>query len=123
MARRTQARRKQMKLNNWSIVRSPKGVSAKPLSMHTDIEVCVSVTNGKLDIGVYRDGHDHALKRVKMAIKPPKKKKINKYIFNPSVEAVEKVGLWSAKRAFRQGNDFMCWFYLLGIEFYKGESK
>ena len=110
-----------MKLNDWSIVRSPKGISAKPLSTHTDIEVCVSVTNGKLNIGVYRDGQDYALKRVKVALKPPKKR--NKYIFTPTLEAVEHINMWAAERAFNQGNEQLSWFYLLGIEFYKGESK
>ena len=110
-----------MKLRNWSVVRSPNGISAKPLSEHNDIEVCLAIKNGKLDISVHRDGYDYALKRIRMSIKPRKRKKPNRYIFKPSIEAVEWMNLWEAKRALDQGNEQMCWFYLLGIEFYKGE--
>lgn len=108
-----------MKLNNWSVVRSPKGVSAKPLAMHNDIEVCVSITDGKLNIGVYRDGYDAAIKRINVPIK--KRQRRNRYIYKPAPEAVESINMWAAQRAFNQGNDLMSWLYLFGIEFYKEE--
>lgn len=113
-----------MKLNNWSVVRSPNGISAKHLSLHRDIEVCVSMSDGKLNINVYRDGYDNAMKRVKMALKPRvKRTKPSKYVYQPSPETVEQINMWAAERAFNAGNEHMCWFYLFGIEFYKGESK
>lgn len=110
-----------MKLNNWSVVRSPNGISAKHLFMHRDIEVCVSMSDGKLNISVYRDGYDNAVKRVKMALKP--RVKPSKYVYQPSPETVEQINMWAAERAFNAGDEHMCWFYLFGIEFYKGERK
>jgi len=40
-----------MKLNEWSVVKSPQGVSLKPVKGCG--EVCVSVVNGVLRVAVY----------------------------------------------------------------------
>lgn len=110
-----------MKLNDWSVVRSPNGISAKHLTLHDDIEICVSIKNGKLSIGVHRDGYDKTLRRIQVPIKakPQRKPKISK----PSFAVVEAMNLWHAERSFNQGKDQLMWLYLFSIEFYKGESN
>ena len=40
-----------MKVNNWSVVKSPLGVSLKPINGCG--EVCVSVVNGVLSVAIY----------------------------------------------------------------------
>lgn len=65
-----------MKVSEWSVVRSPQGVSLKPIEGCG--EVCVSVVNGVLRVAVYPEllndfdprFADHALSelRVPMAL-------------------------------------------------------
>lgn len=65
-----------MKLNEWSVVKSPQGVSLKPVEGCG--EICVSVVNGFLRVAVYPEEvndpdprfDDHALSelRVPMAL-------------------------------------------------------
>jgi hypothetical protein len=53
-----------MKINNWSVVASPNGVSLKPVTSANTLsngEVCVSMRQGELHISVYRDGRDEPL--------------------------------------------------------------
>jgi len=109
-----------MKVNSWSVVRSPAGISAKPLTQHNEIEVCVSIKKGKLHIGVHRDGQDTALRVFKVAIKPPKPKK---RIIKHAPGAVRAINQWVAEQAFNKGNEHMMWLYLLSAEFYEGEAQ
>ena len=65
-----------MKINEWSVVQAPQGVSLKPVEGYG--EVCVSVVNGFLRVAVYPEVlngfdprfADHALSelRVPMAL-------------------------------------------------------
>ena len=109
-----------MKLNNWSIVPSPTGISAKPLAQHNDIEVCVSITGNKLRIGVHRDGQHAALRVFKMDIKPRTPMKPRPYKPRQDPKVIRKVCLVQAKWHFNKGNEQMMWLYLLGAEFYEG---
>lgn len=114
-----------MKLNNWSIVPSPTGISAKPLAQHNDIEVCVSIVNGKLRIGVHRDGQHAAMRVFNMEIKPRTPKKRGQYRIKPSAEALRSIAVWSAERALNMGNEALSWLYLFSAEMCidEGESK
>ena len=40
-----------MKINEWSVVKAPQGVSLKPIKGYG--EVCISVVNGVLRVAVY----------------------------------------------------------------------
>jgi len=40
-----------MKLNEWSVVKSPQGVSLKPVGGYG--EICVSVVDGFLEVFIY----------------------------------------------------------------------
>jgi len=42
-----------MKLNGWSIVKTPIGISLRPVGGHG--EICVSESNGMYSINVYDD--------------------------------------------------------------------
>ena len=47
-----------MKLNNWSVVKSPRGISLKPIEDKklSSTEVCVAIVEGVLHISIHRDG-------------------------------------------------------------------
>ena len=104
-----------MNLNNWSIVPSPTGISAKPLAQHNDIEVCVSITGNKLRIGVHRDGQHAAMRVFNMEIRPRTQRRI-KYRKGPSAEALRSIAVWSAERALNMGNEALSWLYLFSAE-------
>jgi hypothetical protein len=55
-----------MRLNGWSIAKSPAGVSLRPLTNgYPDTpEVCIDIIDGMLDISVHADGKEHAVARV-----------------------------------------------------------
>ncbi len=65
-----------MKVNEWSVVQAPQGVSLKPVDGYG--EVCISIVNGVLRVAVYPEllndpdprFADHALSelRVPMAL-------------------------------------------------------
>lgn len=42
-----------MKLNGWSVVKTPQGLSLRPVDGHG--EICVSEGNGFYNIAVYQD--------------------------------------------------------------------
>lgn len=48
-------------INNFSLVPSPQGVSIRYEGAGYDPEICISVENGRLSIGVYYDGKDYAV--------------------------------------------------------------
>lgn len=109
-----------MKVNSWSIVRSPVGISAKPLTQHTYLEVCLSIEKGKLHVSVHRDGQDPAFRVFKVAIKPPK---LKKRIIKHAPGAVRAINQLVAEQEFNKGNEHRMWLYLLAAEFYEGEVK
>ena len=50
-----------MKINNWSVVKSPNGVSLKSLKggeVINSYEVCVSIQDGVLTVNLHKDGFD-----------------------------------------------------------------
>lgn len=50
-----------MKINKWSVVKSPIGVSLKPLEKRGGVnsyEVCVSIQDGVLTVNLHKDGFD-----------------------------------------------------------------
>ena len=58
-----------MKLNNWSIVKTPTGVSLRHIEngkISNDGEVCVCVVDGVLNVLIYRDGIDSSIARIVM---------------------------------------------------------
>ena len=46
-----------MKINNWSVVKSPIGISLMHIEdkRPTGLEVCISVVDGKVNINAYQD--------------------------------------------------------------------
>ena len=48
-------------INNFSVVPSPRGVSIRYEGAGYDPEICLSVENGCLSIGVYYDDKDYAV--------------------------------------------------------------
>lgn len=107
-----------MKLNNWSIVRSPSGISAKPITQHNDIEVCVSIKKGKVRVGVHRDGYNTAIRVFEVAIKSPKPRKFK---IKHAPGEVRALNQRVAEQEFLRGNEHMMWLYLFGAEFVEND--
>jgi hypothetical protein len=59
-----------MKVNDWSVVRSPIGISLRHLNKRKEVEyageVCVSVVDGMISIAVYADSADEAVSVTKI---------------------------------------------------------
>jgi hypothetical protein len=52
-----------MKINNWSVVKSPIGISLKHIKDKklSSVEVCVAMVEGKVQISVYQEGVDEPI--------------------------------------------------------------
>jgi hypothetical protein len=48
-----------MKLNGWSVVKTPLGISLRPVDGHG--EICVSELNGMYHISVHQDISKHSI--------------------------------------------------------------
>lgn len=60
-----------MKINDWSVVRSPNGVSLMHLDHKkepTDPEICVSVVDGVLSVTLHLSGVDEPVQTMKMSL-------------------------------------------------------
>ena len=88
-----------MKINNWSVVKSPIGISIKHIKDKklSSVEVCMSMIDGKLDISVYHDGVDepisqaqHITNRVALVRKKPTNKEL--LAWQKTVAALKKKG-------------------------------
>lgn len=60
-----------MKINNWSVVKSPIGISLMHIEdkRPTGLEVCISVIDGKVNINAYQDGVDEPVMEIKHTTK------------------------------------------------------
>jgi len=60
-----------MKINKWSVVKSPIGVSLKPLGeseMVNSYEVCIHIQDGVLTINLHKDGFDPVIMSSSIAL-------------------------------------------------------
>jgi hypothetical protein len=64
-----------MKLNGWSIVKSPAGISLRPITDGTPDtpEVCIHILNGTLDISVHLAGFTDEIARLLVPLAPLKR--------------------------------------------------
>ncbi len=70
-----------MKLNKWSVVKTAdaKGLALKPLDgVAKNMEVCVAVRNGKIEVNAYHDAFVFPLSRFEMYIPATPAKQANK---------------------------------------------
>ncbi len=61
-----------MKINDWSVVRSPNGVSLLHLDHNnepTDPEICISIRDGVLSINLHLDGVDKPVQTMTLSLR------------------------------------------------------